>query len=66
LEFDEPGPDATTASYPSIIQSREGLLHATYTYTLKGPKVEPGRDGKRQAECIKHVEFDEEWIRQKP
>jgi hypothetical protein len=66
LEFDEPGPEATTAAYPSIIQARDGLLHATYTYTLKGQKAEPDSDGRRQTECIKHAEFNEEWIRQVP
>jgi predicted neuraminidase len=35
--------------YPSIVQARDGLLHATYTYNLK---------------TIKHVTFDEGWIRE--
>lgn len=63
LEFDEPGPEATTAAYPSIIQSRDGLLHATYTYTLKGKNAAPGADGKRQGECIKHAQFNEAFVR---
>ena len=67
LEADEPGPEATTASYPSIVQSNEGLIHATYTYTLKGKNApEPKGDGKREVECIKHAVFNEEWIRQTP
>jgi predicted neuraminidase len=33
--------------YPSIVQSRDGSLHATYSYNLK---------------TIKHVTFNEAWI----
>jgi predicted neuraminidase len=63
LEFDSPGPEATTASYPSIIQARDGLLHASYTFTLKGKNAQPGPDGKLQGECIKHAQFNEAWIK---
>jgi len=34
--------------YPSIIQSRDGKIHATYSYNV---------------ETIKHVVFTEEWIK---
>ena len=37
--------------YPSIVQGRDGLLHATYSYNLK---------------TIKHVTFNEAWIKQNP
>jgi len=33
--------------YPSIIQAKDGTLHATYSYNLK---------------TIKHVHFDEPWV----
>lgn len=36
-----------------MIQSREGTLHATYSYSLRG-----------QGSSIKHAEFDEAWIRE--
>jgi predicted neuraminidase len=65
LEFDSPGPEATTASYPSIIQAKDGLLHASYTFTLKGKNAQPGPDGKLQGECIKHAQFNEAWIKAK-
>ncbi len=40
------------ASYPSAIQTRDGQIHVTYTYT-------PSPD-----ETIKHVAFDEGWVRE--
>jgi len=39
------------ASYPTAIQTRDGKIHVSYTYTPK--------DG----EAIKHVWFEEDWIR---
>src|SRR5262245_25134386 len=62
LEFDAPGPDATTAAYPSIIQSRDGTLHASYTFILKRENAKAAGDGKK-GECIKHARFNEAWIR---
>jgi hypothetical protein len=35
--------------YPSLVQARDGSLHATYSYNLK---------------TIKHVTFNESWLRQ--
>lgn len=37
--------------YPAIIQSRDGHLHAVYSYFVDGGK------------SMKHAEFDEAWIR---
>ncbi|MCX6620012.1 MAG: flagellar assembly protein FliW [Acidobacteria bacterium] len=37
--------------YPSMIQSATGAIHLTYSYELK---------------TIKHVELNEEWVRQQP
>jgi predicted neuraminidase len=56
LEDDAPGPEAGSYSYPSIIQARDGSVHATYSYN--GPK----KSGLPQGESIKHVRFTEEWI----
>jgi predicted neuraminidase len=56
LEDDPPGPDQGGYSYPSIIQSRDGAIHVTYSH--KGRKmggVEPG-------ESIKYVRFTEQWL----
>jgi len=38
--------------YPSVIQSKDGKIHLTYSYFLKGER-----------KSIKHVSFDEEWIK---
>jgi len=35
--------------YPSIVQAKDGTLHATYTYNLK---------------TIQHVHFDERWVQE--
>ena len=35
--------------YPSIVQSRDGSLHATYSYNLK---------------TVKHVTFNEAWVKE--
>ena len=48
LEKVEPGKGSY--SYPSIIQARDGALHATYSYS--GP----------EGESIKHAAFNEEWL----
>ncbi|MFO0425642.1 MAG: exo-alpha-sialidase [Planctomyces sp.] len=46
-------PDMGTGSYPTIIQTKDGSIHATYTHEDK-----KNFDGK----TIKHVRFNEEWI----
>jgi predicted neuraminidase len=63
LEHGEPGPDATHAAYPSIVQARDGSLHCSYTYTLNGKNVIIDPQGRPMRECIKHVRFNEEWVR---
>jgi predicted neuraminidase len=64
LESDEPGPDATHASYPSIIQARDGTLHVSYTHTLRGKNVQQDAQGRPLRECIKHVHFSTDWVKE--
>jgi predicted neuraminidase len=56
LEKVEPGEGSY--SYPSIIQSRDGSLHATYSVHLPREKVGDN------CKAIKHARFNEEWVRQ--
>ncbi|MBD3265967.1 neuraminidase (sialidase)-like protein [bacterium] len=51
LENEEP--DTGSFSYPSIIQARDGMIHATYSYHLPGSK-----------KSIKYVKFNESWVQQ--
>ena len=51
LEYNAPGPDATHAAYPSIIQARDGTLHVSYTYTVHGKHAR--RDADPGARCWK-------------
>ncbi|HOY58464.1 MAG TPA: exo-alpha-sialidase [Verrucomicrobiota bacterium] len=58
LEHDAPGQDTGSYSYPSILQARDGTLHATYSYEPNPANVV--REGK--GESIKHVQFNEAWL----
>lgn len=63
LEQDPPGPEAGRYHYPSIIQSADGTLHATYSYHLHRRNLSRDIDGDPAAKSIKHVQFNEDWIR---
>jgi predicted neuraminidase len=62
LEFDQPGPEAGAYHYPSIIQARDGTLHASYSYHLNRKDVEKDGDGKLRRKAIKHAHFNIEWV----
>ena len=64
LEYNAPGPDATHAAYPSIIQARDGTLHVSYTYTVHGKHARRDAQGRSLHEGIKYVHFDESWIKE--
>ncbi len=49
LELGKPGEGSF--SYPSLIQTRDGMIHATYSYHLPENK-----------KSIKHAEFNLEWV----
>lgn len=63
LERDQPGPEAGRYHYPSIIQAADGTLHATYSHHLHRRTLPKDTDGDPAAKTIKHVQFNEEWIR---
>jgi predicted neuraminidase len=64
LEKFEPGPEAGSYHYPSIIQAKDGTLHATYSYHLSRRDLPKDVDGDPAAKTIKHAWFNEAWIRE--
>lgn len=62
LEYDQPGPEAGQYHYPTIIQARDGSLHASYSYHLNRKDLPKDADGKPMRKSIKHAHFNEEWV----
>ncbi len=58
LELDTRGEGAGSFHYPSIIQSRDGMLHVSYSYFLNHiPNGQPRKS-------IKHAQFSVDWVKQ--
>lgn len=62
LEYDQPGPEAGQYHYPTIIQARDGSLHASYSYHLNRKDLPKDAEGKPMRKSIKHALFNEEWV----
>jgi predicted neuraminidase len=62
LERDEAGPESGSYHYPSIIQARDGTLHASYSFHLNRKGLPKDADGDPAAKSIKHAHFNEGWI----
>ena len=62
LEYEKPGPDAGRFHYPSIVQARDGSLHASYSHFLGENAVPKDEQGKPRNKSIKHAHFNEEWV----
>ncbi len=62
LEFDPPAPEAGAYHYPSIIQSRDGSLHVSYSFHLNRKDLPTDPAGRPQRKAIKHAHFNEEWV----
>jgi predicted neuraminidase len=62
LEHDEPGAEAGSYHYPSIIQAKDGTLHASYSFHLNRRSLPKDVDGDPAAKSIKHAHFNEEWV----
>jgi predicted neuraminidase len=58
LEKDDPGSGAGSYSYPSIIQGKDGTIHATYSYTTS----RANREKEGAGESIKYARFTEAWL----
>jgi len=63
LELDTRADGAGAFHYPSIIQARDGTLHASYSYHLNRGEGNDA-DGKPARKSIKHAHFNESWIMQ--
>ncbi len=48
--------------YPSIIQARDGTLHATYSYFIAPATAKKDDQGRVIRKSIKHAHFNEAWI----
>lgn len=58
IELDERGEGAATFHYPSIMQSRDGMIHVSYSHFLNHLKNGEPR------QHIRHVRFNLEWVKQ--
>jgi predicted neuraminidase len=61
LELDPAETHAGSFHYPSIIQARDGTLHASYSYHLAKADGTDS-EGKPAIKSIKHAHFNREWI----
>ena len=62
LEYQPPGPNAGRFHYPSIIQARDGTLHASYSHHVGENEVPRDAEGRPLNKSIKHAHFNEEWV----
>jgi predicted neuraminidase len=56
--LDVADPDTASFHYPSIIEGRDGTLHASYSYFN-----EVERNGEPKGKSIKHAAFTREWVK---
>jgi predicted neuraminidase len=66
LERDQPSQDHGEYHYPSIMQARDGTLHASYSYFIPPARASRDAEGRVIRKAIKHAHFDEAWIRARP
>jgi predicted neuraminidase len=64
LEREAAGREAGRFHYPSIIQAKDGTLHASYSFHLVHKGLPLDADGDPAAKSIKHAHFNEAWVMQ--
>jgi predicted neuraminidase len=62
LEREPEGPDAGRYHYPSIIQAKDGTLHASYSYHVGEKGAQKDAEGRPMHKSIKHAHFNEAWV----
>lgn len=62
LEMDPPGPEAGSYHYPSIVQAKDGTLHASYSYHVAKKDLPKDSAGRSMNKAIKHAHFNEAWV----
>ena len=62
LERDAAEAEGGRYGYPSLIQAKDGTLHATYSYQFAKSKIVNDAQGRLMREAIRHVHFNESWI----
>ncbi len=62
LERDLSGEGAATAGYPSLMQARDGTLHATYTVNI-GMRARKDEQGRAREKTIRYAHINEAWVR---
>jgi predicted neuraminidase len=63
LELDTDTAEPGQFHYPSIIEAKDGTLHASYSYHLGKPQGEDA-EGKPARKSIKHAHFNVAWVMQ--
>jgi predicted neuraminidase len=63
LESDPLGKDGGRYHYPSIMQSSDGSLHASYSHHVAESGAQKDAEGRPLHKAIKHAHFNEAWIR---
>ncbi|MCP5523382.1 MAG: exo-alpha-sialidase [Verrucomicrobiales bacterium] len=64
LERDPADPESGRYHYPSILEARDGTLHASYSFHLHRSQLPKDVDGDPAAKSIKHAHFNEAWVMQ--
>jgi predicted neuraminidase len=63
LELEKQGSTTEQYHYPSIIQGKDGTIHATYSYHRTKPNQPRDQEREPAAKTIKYVHFNEAWVR---
>jgi hypothetical protein len=60
----DPAPNGQKFAYPSVIQSKDGSLHVTYSWSEPPPGRDVAGNRRRPLQNIRHVHFSVEWVMQ--